>query len=372
MNTVTSANFSDTFMPQGTSSYSPQDKNSSSHKNKDTSEYNYSPVSPIVPSSPSIPNISSPYSAPISPVVPIVPAVSRLSLDDQIPASSVMFPKLDESIKNDQLYPTPLINETLTSNNSSINPKTNNSQNNEYFTGGKFYFVQLDMDCAWINNIANPQTNPAIFGQVGSVLNKSASQDHPLPVVFDINMAYRVSSQLCKMAPIQSSVNSAALSYPLMGSVIFTLEFKKGSNPTTKDVGSIDKSTYDMVAKTKDVDIVTYTIMESEHKNRAVINASALSKLIVTSIQLHECPTPLPLNNALAIISSLSGSSDQRFAKESMHHLITLLKTGKVDLATNIDPVDANIDVMVGGSKKINYGLKANKYKRKYYALLNQ
>jgi hypothetical protein len=202
--------------------------------------------------------------------------------------------------------------------------------NNLFDISQEFYFVQLDMDLVWKNNINDPSNNPLIFGKIGQAMNETHINNKKIPVIFDLELAKTVADKLCKVAPVQSSTNSSAMSYPVMGAVIFKLAFKPNSNPTVKNVGDITVDSYSTIVNSVDTDIVTYSATWSNYKNRALLNESGLNKIIIKSVELYVCEKPLPINNALALVASMSGSNDIRFSGSICKDFVQLYKNFKL------------------------------------------
>lgn len=206
-----------------------------------------------------------------------------------------------------------------------------------------YYFSQLDMDIAWIDN--KNDSNTLLFGDLIKYFGKSARV--PLPVVSDYDKAIDVAEKICRYAYyvnnpkktdlfpgdkfVKSSVEKNKYSYPIFGSVIFTMKFKE--KPKILNIGRADKSDYGKIFENKDADMIIYTT-NWDNKERAVI--FNVSKLDITDINLKTFECALGSVKGLAMLKILGSSSNEdRFKPKYINLLEKLcMEGGHVNLQT--------------------------------------
>ena len=215
--------------------------------------------------------------------------------------------------------------------------KENNIDRGNYdWKNQNYYFTQLDMDIAWMDKKNDSET--LLFGNLIKYFGKNTKI--PLPVVTDYSKAVDVAGKICKYAYfandpkknelfpgdkfVKSSVEKDRCSYPLFGSVIFTMKFKE--KPTITNLGIINKSQYNKILDHQNSDLVLYTT-EGDRKNRAVIFNT--SKLDITDIDLKTFDCALGSVKGLAILKILSTSSNEnRFSAKYVDLLKKLCTEG--------------------------------------------
>lgn len=214
----------------------------------------------------------------------------------------------------------------------------NNWENQNY------YFTQLDMDIAWMDN--KNDSNTLLFGDLIKFFGKNSRV--PLPVVSDYEKAVDVAEKICKYAYyvnnpkktdlfpgdkfVKSSVEKNKYSYPIFGSVIFTMRFKE--KPNILNIGKIEKSDYQKIFENGDADMIIYTT-SWDNKERAVV--FNVSKLDITDVNLKTFDCALGSVKGLAMLKILELSSNEnRFNSKYINMLEKLcMEGGHINFKTN-------------------------------------
>lgn len=211
----------------------------------------------------------------------------------------------------------------------------NNVTNNVNWRNLTFYFAQIDMDISWFDRM--DKSNSLLFGDMMKYFNIRSSRT-PLPVVCDIAKAVDVAEKICKLADISnnpekpktininaisSSVEKGKLSYPLFGSVIFALRFKK--EPTIKYIGKIGKKDYPRIAKENKTDLVLYDNIDGNEQNKCRAIIFDVSKLEVVDIYLKKFDCAIGGSKALAMLKILATSSNETRFKDKYIKMLQYL-----------------------------------------------
>lgn len=209
-------------------------------------------------------------------------------------------------------------------------------ESDEKWKNQNYYFAQIDMDIAWMDKKNDSDT--LLFGDLIKHFGKNTKI--PLPVVSDYNKAVDVGHKICKYAYyandpkkrnifpgdkyVKSSVEKDKYSYPLFGSVIFTMKFKE--KPKIVNLGTINKSDYKKIFDYQNSDLVLYTT-SWDKKDRAII--FNISKLDITDIDLKTFDCALGGVKGSAMLKILSSSSNEnRFSAKYVNLLEKLCTEG--------------------------------------------
>ena len=213
-----------------------------------------------------------------------------------------------------------------------------------------YYFAQVDMDLAWMDNIT--ANSPLLFGDITSILSSKDTNSH-ISVVLDFEKAIEVGEKICKYAELihhplkqnkftsekilTSSSEPGKYSYPLFGMVIFGLKFK--NTAVIENIGKINKDQYYLIKErlNKNIDVIeyipTWQTDNFTNKKRAIIFSSAFPKLEITDIYLKESSCALGRIKGSAMLQILETSSNEnRFGPKYTNLLRKLLQVGKISL----------------------------------------
>lgn len=235
------------------------------------------------------------------------------------------------------------------------NIKENIGTNKPNFKNMTLYFTQPDTEVSWYDR--KEQSNSILFGDLADFFGMSNAVK-PLPVVCDINKAAEVAQKICKYAlyindPIkretlikefkadkqifdglESSVESGKYAFPIFGSVIFALKFIE--EPSTINLGTINKNNYKLLTEKSDYDLVFYNVSwddKNTNNCRAVIFNT--NKIQVTDIYLKQSECAIGGAKGLAMLKLLNGSSNEtRFDTKYIKLLEHLYNNGHVNLKT--------------------------------------
>ena len=284
--------------------------------------------------------------------------------NNSIPNNNMMFSATsNNSVPNNNMMFSATSNDLMPNNNMmlsatseaspafqrNVDPRTFVSQNKFDWKKDILYFSQIDMDIAWMDK--KNDSNSLLFGDLADFFGVGGNKQ-PLPVVCDFKKAVDVAHKICKYSffvndakkrdvfakekqipnVIMSSVEKDKYTYPLFGSVIFGLKFKQ--EPTIKDLGTIDRSKYNLLSENSTYDIVFYNAQwnEKDHgKTRAVIYN--LNKVDITDIYLKCFDCAVGGTKGMAILKILNTSSQEsRFSSKYVNLLEYLYKNGHVNL----------------------------------------
>lgn len=246
--------------------------------------------------------------------------LSETSPDHEIKRLDILS---ETSVENTNTYPRVY---------SDTSPNYGNGLANEDWRNKNYYFTQLDMDIAWMDNMND--SNTLLFGDLIKYFGKNSKI--PLPVVSSYEKAIEVAEKICKYAYyvnnpkktelfsgdkyVKSSVELNKYSYPIFGSVIFTMKFKE--KPKILNIGVTNKSDYQKIFENKDADMIIYTT-SWDNKERAVV--FNMSKLYITDINLKTSECALGSVKGLAILKILGSSSNENRFKPKYINLLEKL-----------------------------------------------